>query len=84
MTLTFDLFMEKLELVAAGGISPVRTDPDLVKILFFGSFCCRGHTTSQNPIMFQVKFMKLYVKLKNVFIFQGYTILFSVLCYMYF
>ena len=24
--------MEKLELVAAGGISPVRTDPDLVVV----------------------------------------------------
>ena len=29
--------MEKLELVAAGGISPVRTDPDLV-ILFYLKF----------------------------------------------
>ena len=28
--LDFDLLLEKLELVAAGGISPVRTDPDLV------------------------------------------------------
>ena len=30
LDLDFDLLMEKLELVAAGGISPVRTDPDLV------------------------------------------------------
>ena len=28
--LDFDLLLEKLKLVAAGGISPVRTDPDLV------------------------------------------------------
>ena len=28
--LDFDLLLEKLELVAAGGISHVRTDPDLV------------------------------------------------------
>ena len=28
--LIFDLLLEKLEFVAAGGISPVRTDPDLV------------------------------------------------------
>ena len=38
LDLDFDLLMEKLELVAAGGISPVRTDPDLVWL------CCRrGH-----------------------------------------
>ena len=30
LDLDFDLLFEKLELVAAGGISPVRTDPDLV------------------------------------------------------
>ena len=30
LDLEFDLLMLKLELVAAGGISPVRTDPDLV------------------------------------------------------
>ena len=35
--------MEKLELVAAGGISPVRTDPDLVAdghvtVIFFFFF----------------------------------------------
>ena len=30
LDLDFDLLLQKLELVAAGGISPVRTDPDLV------------------------------------------------------
>ena len=30
LDLDFDLLLEKLEFVAAGGISPVRTDPDLV------------------------------------------------------
>ena len=30
LDLDFDLLLEKLKLVAAGGISPVRTDPDLV------------------------------------------------------
>ena len=41
--LDFNLLMEKLELVAAGGIiSPVRTDPDLV------IFC----TSSPEPINF--------------------------------
>ena len=34
LDLDFDLLMEKLELVAAGGISPVRTDPDLVNSIF--------------------------------------------------
>ena len=30
LDLDFDVFLEKMEFVAAGGISPVRTDPDLV------------------------------------------------------
>ena len=30
LDLDFDLLLQKLELVVAGGISPVRTDPDLV------------------------------------------------------
>ena len=30
LDLDFDLFLEKLEFVAAGGISPASTDPDLV------------------------------------------------------
>ena len=30
LDLDFDLLLEKMELVAAGGISPFRTDPDLV------------------------------------------------------
>ena len=30
LDLDFDLLLEKLKLVSAGGISPVRTDPDLV------------------------------------------------------
>ena len=38
LDLDFDLLMEKLELVAAGGISPVRTDPDLVYYYFYKWF----------------------------------------------
>ena len=33
LDLDFDLLLEKSDLVAAGGISPVRTDPDLVAIV---------------------------------------------------
>ena len=33
LDLDFDLLLEKLEFVAAGGISPVGTDPDLVCIV---------------------------------------------------
>ena len=32
LALNLTYFWKKLELVAAGGISPIRTDPDLVKI----------------------------------------------------
>ena len=35
LDLDFELLLEKLELVAAGGISPVRTDPDLVWLVVF-------------------------------------------------
>ena len=31
LDLDFDLLLDKMEFVAAGGISPVRTDPDLVQ-----------------------------------------------------
>ena len=43
--------MEKLELVAAGGISPVRTDPDLVfclmsQLTIFQSYVTTHHEMS--------------------------------------
>ena len=39
LDLDFDLLLEKLKLVAAGGISPVRTDPDLVWYFFYCVAC---------------------------------------------
>ena len=59
LDLDFDLFLEKMEFVAAGGISPVRTDPDLVeiyiilglwKILYSMVFCAvLGHFGDHRP-----------------------------------
>ena len=50
--LDFDLLLEKLELVAAGGISPVRTDPDLVflGVHYLLSACFYVHLLSSSTL----------------------------------